>query len=248
MVKAFDELEAVGSPAAIGFLDKVVSEDADEKVRARAAETLAQLKNLAFVYDVLQTIFFGLSLGSILVLMALGLAIVYGQMGVINMAHGEFMMIGAYVTFVVQNIWFYLVPAAWSDLFFVFALPCAFLLAGAAGWLIEYLVIRHLYSRPLESLLATWGISLMLVQGARSLFGDLTAVKMPQLLGGGWEIAPQVVLPYNRLFIIALTGAILGGLALFFSRTNFGLKIRAVTQNRDMRSCLGIPVRRCPPR
>jgi urea transport system permease protein len=107
----------------------------------------------------------------------------------------------------------------------------------------ETLVIRHLYSRPLESLLATWGVSLLLIQGARSIFGDLTAVKLPQLLSGGFEIAPQVVLPYNRMFIMALATAIVLALLALFFRTNFGLRLRATTQNRDMSACLGIPVR-----
>jgi urea transport system permease protein len=194
--------------------------------------------------QVVQTVFIGLSLGSILVLMSLGLAIIFGQMGVINMAHGEFMMIGAYTTFVVQNLCLAVLPPAYGDLFFAFSFPLAFLVAGGFGLLLEALVIRRLYSRPLESLLATWGISLILIQGARSLFGDLTAVKLPQLLSGGWEMAPQVVLPYNRMFIMALVAAIVGALLALFFRTRFGLKLRATTQNREMSACVGVPVRR----
>ena len=144
--------------------------------------------------------------------MALGLAIIYGQIGVINMAHGEFMMIGAYTTYVVQNVCLALLPPAYTDLFFALSLPFAFLTAGGIGLLMELIIIRHLYSRPLESLLATWGISLILIQLARSIFGDLTAVKLPRILSGGYEIAPQIVLPYNRMFIMALAAAIVGGL------------------------------------
>jgi urea transport system permease protein len=160
------------------------------------------------------------------------------------MAHGEFMMIGAYTTFVVQNICLMVLPVAFADLFFPLSLPLAFLTAGGVGLIIEYTVIRHLYSRPLESLLATWGISLILVQLARSIFGDLTAVKLPRLLSRGFELAPQIMLPYNRLFIIGLTSLILVGLIAFFYKTRFGLRLRAVTQNRDMSACMGIPTRR----
>ncbi|NKB68319.1 MAG: urea ABC transporter permease subunit UrtB [Candidatus Latescibacteria bacterium] len=194
--------------------------------------------------EIVQTVFIGLSLGSILIVMSLGLAIIYGQMGVINMAHGEFMMIGAYTTFVVQNLCLAVLPPGYADLFFAFSLPFAFLVAGGFGLLLETLVIRHLYSRPLESLLATWGISLILVQSARSIFGDLTAVKLPQLLSGGWEIAPQVQLPYNRMFIMGLAVAIVGGLLALFFRTRFGLRLRATTQNRDMSASVGVRVRR----
>lgn len=243
-LQAVEAMGDLGSPVVIDLLKRLGSDDPDAAVRAAAAAAVARLQRLAFFYEVLQTVFVGLSLGSVLVLMALGLAVIYGQMGVINMAHGEFMMIGAYTTFVVQSVFAALSPEGMGDVFFVVALPLSFVVAGVAGLLIEFLVIRHLYSRPLESLLATWGISLILVQAARSVFGDLTAVRLPQLLSGGWEIAPQVVLPYNRLFIMALTGCIVGGLYLVFFRTDFGLKIRAVTQNRDMSACVGIPVRR----
>jgi len=191
-----------------------------------------------------QTAFVGLSLGSILILVALGLAVIYGQMGVINMAHGEFMMTGAYTTYVVQNACLALLPAAYIDVFFPVSLPLAFVISGSFGLLIERLIIRHLYSRPLESLLATWGVSLVLVQMARSIFGDLTAVKLPQWLSGGYALAPQVLLPYNRLFIILFTLLIVVGLIAFFYKTNFGLRLRAVTQNRNMSACMGVPVRR----
>ena len=134
--------------------------------------------------------------------------------------------------------------AAYIDLFFLLSLPIAFFAAGSMGLLIETAVIRHLYNRPLESLLATWGISLILIQLARTIFGDLTAVKLPQILSGGFELAPQVILPYNRLFIIGFTCLILIALIAFFFKTRFGLCLRAVTQNRDMSACMGIPTRR----
>jgi len=216
----------------------------DPAVQRELRKSIQWLKEFNVIMMGVQTAFFGLSLGSILILIALGLAVIYGQMGIINMAHGEFMMIGAYTTFVVQNICLMVLPVAFADLFFPLSLPLAFLTAGGVGLIIEYTVIRHLYSRPLESLLATWGISLILVQLARSIFGDLTAVKLPRLLSRGFDLAPQIMLPYNRLFIIGLTSLILVGLIAFFYKTRFGLRLRAVTQNRDMSACMGIPTRR----
>jgi urea transport system permease protein len=164
-------------------------------------------------------------------------------MGVINMAHGEFMMIGAYATFVTQNIFLSLAPGAF-DWFLAFSFPISFFVAGAIGMLLEMTVIKKLYGRPLETLLATWGISLLLIQTARHIFGDLTAVQTPKLLSLGWEIYPQVFLPYNRIFIIFLTFFIVGGMALLFYRTPLGRRIRAVTQNRSMSACLGVRTRR----
>ena len=165
-------------------------------------DAIQWLETFNQIMVVIQTAFVGLSLGSILILIALGLAVIYGQIGIINMAHGEFMMVGAYFTFIVQNICMIVLPAAYIDLFFLLSLPVAFLAAGSMGLLVEATVIRRLYNRPLESLLATWGIGLILVQLARTIFGDLTAVKLPQILSGGFELAPQVMLPYNRIFII----------------------------------------------
>ena len=249
-LEAVDQLQELSSPLAIPVLKALLREgesgvfaEPDAGVRARAVTALQSLERFSSFMQVVQTAFIGLSLGSILVLMSLGLAIIYGQMGVINMAHGEFMMIGAYTTFVVQNICLAVLPPAYSDLFFAFSLPLAFLVAGGLGLLLEALVIRRLYSRPLESLLATWGISLIFIQGARSIFGDLTAVKLPQLLQGGWEMSPQVILPYNRMFIMGLAIAIVGALMALFFRTRFGLRLRATTQNRSMSACVGVRVR-----
>ncbi|MEE2872450.1 MAG: urea ABC transporter permease subunit UrtB [Candidatus Latescibacterota bacterium] len=250
-LEAVDQLQELSSPLAIPVLKALLREgesgvfaEPDAGVRARAVTALQSLERFSSFMQVVQTAFIGLSLGSILVLMSLGLAIIYGQMGVINMAHGEFMMIGAYTTFVVQNICLAVLPPAYSDLFFAFSLPLAFLVAGGCGLLLEALVIRRLYSRPLESLLATWGISLIFIQGARSIFGDLTAVKLPQILQGGWEMSPQVILPYNRMFIMGLAIAIVGALMALFFRTRFGLRLRATTQNRSMSACVGVRVRR----
>ena len=248
-LQAVQQLEDLNSPLALPLLQARLQAggaetEPDAKVREQIETAIGSLKRFGFYMQIVQTFFSGLSLGSILVLMALGLAIIYGQIGVINMAHGEFMMIGAYTTYVVQNLCLALLPPAYTDLFFALSLPFAFLTAGGIGLLMELIIIRHLYSRPLESLLATWGISLILIQLARSIFGDLTAVKLPRILSGGYEIAPQIVLPYNRMFIMALAAAIVGGLLILFFRTRFGLRLRATTQNRDMSACVGIPVRR----
>lgn len=213
-------------------------------VQSEIRNTIQWLESFERIMVVIQTTFVGISLGSILILIGLGLAVIYGQIGIINMAHGEFMMVGAYFTFIVQNICLIVLSPAYLDLFFLFSLPIAFLAAGSMGLLIETAVIRHLYNRPLESLLATWGISLILIQLARTIFGDLTAVKLPQILSGGFELAPQVILPYNRLFIIGFTCLILVALIAFFFKTRFGLCLRAVTQNREMSACMGIPTRR----
>lgn len=192
----------------------------------------------------IQNVFSGLSLGSILILVSLGLAIVYGLAGIINMAHGEFLMIGAYTTYSIDQLFTNTLHIQNGNAFFIAALPASFLVAGAAGLLLERLVIRKLYSKPLESLLATWGVSLILIQTARTLFGDLTAVKIPPMLSGGWAIAPHLVLPHNRIFVIGLTIVVVTGLYLTLQRTRLGLQIRAVTQNRSMSACLGINTRR----
>jgi len=183
-------------------------------------------------------------LGSILLIMGVGLAIIFGLMGVINMAHGEMMMIGAYTAYVVQEGFVAYFPEIYRDYYFVAALPLSIIIAGGFGLLIEKSMIRFLYGRTLETLLVTWGLSIVLQQGVRGYFGDLTSVNAPELLRGGYQLMVSLVLPYNRLFIIGLTIVCLVGVTLLLNRTRMGLRIRAVTQNRDMSSCLGISARR----
>lgn len=211
--------------------------------KAYAAEKVTDLESLQGRIQKAQNLFSGISLGSILILIALGLAIVYGLAGIINMAHGEFLMIGAYSTFCVQKL-FIDIMGIKSDLFFFVSLPVSFLIAGIFGLVLERLVIRHLYSRPLESLLATWGVSLIMVQLARSIFGDLTAVKAPSFLAGGYQVMPHLILPYNRLFIIGLTIIVVSLTYLMLYRSRLGIQIRAVTQNRSMSACLGVETRK----
>lgn len=211
--------------------------------RAYAAEKVKALESLQGRIEKAQNLFSGISLGSILILIALGLAIVYGLAGIINMAHGEFLMIGAYTTYCMQSLVIDTLGVK-SDLYFWVSIPASFIVAGVFGLVLERLVIRHLYARPLESLLATWGVSLIMVQAARSIFGDLTAVKAPAFLAGGWQLMPHLVLPYNRLFIIGLTVVVVSLTYLMLYRSRLGIRIRAVTQNRTMSACLGVETRR----
>jgi urea transport system permease protein len=187
-----------------------------------------------------ETLFQGASLGSILLLMALGLAVVFGLMGVINMAHGELMALGAYATFVVQN-WFRATWPAYFDSYFLVALPVSFLVAAAVGLILERGVIRLLYGRPLETLLLTWGASLIIQQGLRLWFGAANVdVSSPSWLSGGVTVMVGLTLPYNRVFIIGLAAVSVAAMYWLLFKTNAGLRIRAVTQNRAMSSCLGV--------
>ena len=189
----------------------------------------------------LGVVFTGASLGSILLLVALGLAITYGLMGVINMAHGELMMIGAYATYLVQNLFRQYLPASLFDWYIVLAIPASFAVAALVGAVLERTVIRWLYGRPLETLLATWGISLVLMQGVRTLFGaQNVAVENPSWLSGGVQVMSNLILPYNRLAIIAFAFLVLAGVTLMINRTRLGLFVRGVTQNRRMAACVGI--------
>ncbi len=196
-----------------------------------------------FMSAVLLTLFNGMSLGSILLLIALGLAITFGLMGVINMAHGELIMIGAYAAYVMQSVFSTMVPEKYFDWYFLISIPVAFMIAAGFGIIIELTLIRFLYNRPLDSLLATWGVSLLLQQLARSIFGaPNVGVKAPHFLEGGLHLG-ELVLPYTRIFIIALVFLCLIAIYLFFYQTANGRRIRAVMQNRQMAECLGVKTR-----
>ncbi|MCT1397948.1 urea ABC transporter permease subunit UrtB [Paenibacillus sp. p3-SID867] len=190
-------------------------------------------------------VFNGLSVSSILLLIALGLAVTFGLMNVINMAHGELIMIGAYSTYVTQGLFTAYMPKSWFDTYFIAALLVSFVVAAAVGWLLEMVLIRHLYGRPLDSLLATWGVGMMLQQIARFIFGaPNVAVTSPSWLNGGLAITSSIVLPYKRLFIIVLVAVVLTAMYLYIYRTVQGRRMRAVMQNRSMAGCLGISTRR----
>ncbi|MSQ27751.1 MAG: urea ABC transporter permease subunit UrtB [Dehalococcoidia bacterium] len=197
-------------------------------------------------FAVLQA-FNAISVSSILLLIALGLAFSFGLMGVINMAHGEFIMIGAYTAYAIQNL---AAPAmvngveTQNDLMFLLALPVAFLVAGAGGMVLERLLIRHLYERALDTLLATWGVGLMLQQLARFIFGAPNVqVVTPSWLTGGLVISDDVTLPAKRMFIVALVTVCIAAITFFLYRTAAGRRLRAVMQNRDMASSLGVATR-----
>ena len=233
-------LSASNSPATKTVLiERLGTEtDADVKVALQSALTKVQA-SLAWG-DKLGAMFSGISLGSILLLVALGLAITYGLMGVINMAHGELMMIGAYATYVVQGLFQKYLPGAF-DWYLLAALPVAFGASALMGAVLERSVIRFLYGRPLETLLATWGISLMLQQLVRSIFGaQNVGVENPIWMSGGVQMLGNLSLPYNRLVIIGFAIAVLLSMAWLISKTRLGLFVRGVTQNRPIASCMGV--------
>ena len=214
--------------------------ETEADVKSALQMSLTQVEARLAWGDRLGAMFSGISLGSILLLVALGLAITYGLMGVINMAHGELMMIGAYATYVVQVIFQKYLPAAF-DWYLLASLPVAFAASALVGAALERLVIQFLYGRPLETLLATWGISLMLMQLVRSIFGaQNVGVENPSWMSGGVQLLGNLSLPYNRLIIVAFAFAVLGGVAFLISKTRLGLFVRGVTQNRPIASCMGV--------
>lgn len=217
--------------------------ESDEEVHAAASRALRSLENRQFAIDIAASLFYGVSLGSVLLLAALGLAITFGLMRVINMAHGEMLMIGAYSTYVVQRFFQDQLPFVF-DFYLLAAIPFAFAVCTLFGMAMERLVIRHLYGRPLETLLATWGISLLLIQAVRLTFGaQNVAVVAPSWLQGGYEAMPGVVFSYNRLAIILFVILVVAFVVIVLTRTSLGLHVRAVMQNRGMAATLGVPTR-----
>ncbi|MBP2847290.1 urea ABC transporter permease subunit UrtB [Dickeya oryzae] len=216
----------------------------DSAVRTAAADSLQQVQQRLKWGDWLGQAFSGISLGSILLLAALGLSITYGLLGVINMAHGEMLMLGAYATWLVQDLIQRATPD-WLAIYPLVALPVAFFTTAAIGMVLERTIIRHLYGRPLETMLATWGISLILIQLVRLLFGTQNLeVSNPAWLSGGWSVLPNLVLPYNRIAVIIFVVGVLILTWLLLNRTRLGMNVRAVTQNRRMADCCGVPTGR----
>jgi len=228
------------TPDTVLLLNQRLSQEDNKEVRNQIESSLRTIQSALGFGEKLGALFTGVSLGSILLLVALGLAITYGLMGVINMAHGELMMIGAYATYVVQILFRQYLPAAF-DWYLLVAVPISFLSAALVGAVLERLVLKHLYGRPLETLLATWGISLVLMQSVRSLFGaQNVGVENPSWMSGGVQLLSNLSLPYNRLVIIGFALFVLLGMALLISKTRLGLFVRGVTQNRPMASTLGV--------
>ncbi len=239
-IAAAQALSLSATPDTRLLLNERVTVEEDAKVKAALQAALKAIDGQLAWGERLGAAFSGISLGSILLLVALGLAITYGLMGVINMAHGELMMIGAYATYVVQGIFQKYFPGAF-DWYLVAALPLAFGASAAVGAVLERGVLRFLYGRPLETLLATWGISLVLMQLVRTIFGaQNVGVENPSWMSGGVQVLSNLTLPYNRLVIIGFAIAVLLGMGYLIARTRLGLFVRGVTQNRPIASCMGV--------
>jgi len=242
-IQAVKDMDGFANKHTMAMLTELLQQSADgsysepsELVRNEAVSVLKGLRAMETWYKFVEDLFFGFSLGSVLLLAAVGLAITFGVMGVINMAHGEMIMLGAYTTYVIQL----LMPNHIGTSLLV-AIPAAFAVSGLMGIIIERTVIRHLYGRPLETLLATFGISLILQQLVRSVFSPLNrSVITPEWLSGSWELNGFLSLTYNRLYIIIFALLVLFGLMLLLKKSFFGLQMRAVTQNRSMASSMGI--------
>ena len=214
----------------------MLENEKDEAVRRAASSAVQKIDAWRTFYSGIETLFFGLSLGSVLVLIAIGLAITFGVMGVINMAHGELMMLGAYTTYVVQTA----MPEH-IGISILVAIPAAFAVAGAAGVLMEKTIIRYLYGRPLETLLATFGVSLILQQAVRSIFSAQNqSVMTPDWMSGSLRLNDALTITYNRLYIVIFTIIVFGLILIVLKRTRLGLDIRAVSQNRAMAKAMGI--------
>ncbi len=235
-LSAIASLKERGDQDAQSLIDGISQKATDPAVKSAAASALGAIHARLALWGVAQNLWYGISASSVLLLAAIGLAITFGVMGVINMAHGEMVMLGAYSTYVVQT----LLPPSLQNWSLAFAIPLAFVVAGLVGIAIERLVIRFLYTRPLETLLATWGVSLILQQLVRSLFGAANRqVSNPPLMSGAFELG-GLSITTNRLWIIVLSAVVFIGLQLVLRATPFGLQMRAVTQNRRMAASMGI--------
>ncbi len=237
---AIETLKARGDQDAQSLLDQMLQKATNPEIKSAANSALSSIHTRLAMWRVAQNLWYGLSAASVLLLAAIGLAITFGVMGVINMAHGEMVMLGAYSTYVVQTI----LPPSLQNWSLAFAIPLAFVVAGAVGVAIERLVIRFLYTRPLETLLATWGVSLVLQQAVRSIFGaNNKLVSNPPFMSGAFHLG-GLEITTNRLWIIVLSALVFVGLQLVLRATPFGLQMRAVTQNRRMAAAMGISTTR----
>ena len=239
-LSAIETLKARGDQDAQNLIDALDQKASDPAVKAAADSALSSIRTQLMFWSAAQDLWYGLSASSVLLLAAIGLAITFGVMGVINMAHGEMVMLGAYATYVVQL----LLPPSLQGWSLAFAIPLAFVVAAIVGVLIERLIIRYLYSRPLETLLATWGVSLILQQAVRSIFGaNNRQVSNPPFMSGALHVG-GLEITTNRLWIIVLAIVVFVGLQLVLRATRFGLQMRAVTQNRRMAAAMGISTAR----
>ena len=235
-IEAIETLGDFKQSVVLKTLNSLLSKESEPAIIDVAERALDQYQQSQAFYSGVETVFFGLSLGSVLVLAGIGLAITFGVMGVINMAHGELIMIGAYTTYVLQLLMPNHIGTA-----LLLSIPVAFIVSGLVGILIERSVIRHLYGRPLETLLATFGISLILQQAVRSIFSPLNrSVSTPEWMAGALELNPMLSLTYNRLYIILFCALVFMGLLMVLKKTPLGLQVRAVSQNRAMARAMGI--------
>ena len=226
----------VSQLALLGEIEKSELSATEKQLKTELTSAIDKIKQKRSIYEFIENMFFGLSLGSVLLLAAIGLAITFGVMGVINMAHGEMIMLGAYTTYVIQ-----LMFPQWIVFSLFIAIPAAFLVSGFVGVLIERGVIRFLKGRPLETLLATFGISLILQQLVRTIFSPLNrTVAAPEWMSGSWQINPIFSITYTRMYIIIFALAVFFALLAFMKRSSLGLHVRAVAQNREMARALSV--------
>ncbi|MBV9828644.1 MAG: urea ABC transporter permease subunit UrtB [Alphaproteobacteria bacterium] len=239
---AIHTLGTTTDPQIKNLLDELRNKpDLDPELRKATEGALASINSRLRLTGLAANLFQGISLGSVLLLAAIGLAITFGVMGVINMAHGEMIMMGAYTAYVVQEFFRDFLPASLFDGYLIVAVPVAFLFAGLLGVILERTLIRFLYGRALETLLATWGVSLILQQVVRSIFGSPNKeVSNPSYMTGGFDVVGGFMITWNRLYIIIFCFVVLGALVLLLNRSRFGLNMRAVTQNRGMAAAMGI--------
>ena len=243
-VAAIQKLSALDSISSLDLLQGLVENSSHPEVQQAASRAIVSLNHYLFWVNFFGTIFRGVSLGSILLVAALGLAITFGLMGVINMAHGELIAVGAYAAYVTEGVFLRAFGPGGETWYFIFAIPFAFLSAALVGLVLERCVIRFLYNRPLESLLATWGVSLVLQQLFRFFFGAANVdVDSPSWLLGNVTIS-NVIFGYNRLFVIAFAAVIILLTWLLLTKSPLGLLIRSVTQNRQMAACVGVRTER----
>jgi urea transport system permease protein len=250
-VAALQVVKRLGNDEFLSAVQRMLSKndqgafiEPDARVRAAAADAQASIIGQQRLVSVVGSLVHGLSLASVLLFAALGLAVTFGLLGVINMAHGEMLMLGAYSTYAVQTFFQAHMPGAFRY-YLVAAVPVAFLVTMLVGMLLERTVIRFLYGRPLETLLATWGISLGLIQTVRLIFGaQNVAVANPDWLAGGIELTHGLVLPWSRIGVIGFVIVVAAGVWFLLQRTRLGLYVRAVTQNRAMAACLGISTKK----
>lgn len=242
-LQAIHHFATTRAESALSLLKDLQQTEPDRQVKGAIADALSGIERYLQLRNLIGYLFNGVSLASVLLIMSLGLAVTFGLMGIINMAHGEMLMLGSYTAYVLQEIFISRFPN-YLDYYFVLALPLSVVVVGCVGLLMERGILRFLYGRPLESLLITWGIGMILQQGARLFFGDQTSVSPPTWFRGGWEIMNGLIFPYSRLFIIVLSILSLAAVYLLLYRSNVGLKIRSVMQNRQMASCMGISARK----